>query len=184
MSVLARALILTTLCAPAIASERREADAHLHGHSQLTIAIDQQMLEIEFEAPGMDLVGFEHAPETEEQRRQIVAATQRLNDPLAVFGIPSAANCTVTSQVVHSPADSDGKGHDHDKAHDHQAAEEHSEFHAVYQLKCTAMNQLSAINPTIFGHFPGMQVMAVRYATARGQGTLDISASNPRVTLP
>ncbi|MGB1290473.1 MAG: ZrgA family zinc uptake protein, partial [Porticoccaceae bacterium] len=35
-------------------------DAHVHGLSQLTIAVEGETVELEFSSPAMNLVGFEH----------------------------------------------------------------------------------------------------------------------------
>jgi Protein of unknown function (DUF2796) len=47
---------------PVTAEERRELGAHEHGHSVLNIAIEGDRIEMELMSPGMDIVGFEHAP--------------------------------------------------------------------------------------------------------------------------
>ena len=52
----------------AVAEERRELGAHEHGHSTLTIAVEGTRVAMELSAPGADIVGFEHAAETDEQK--------------------------------------------------------------------------------------------------------------------
>ncbi len=123
-------LISISLIAPTtFAVERRAADAHVHGASMLNIAIDGPLLALEFEAPGMDLVGFEHAPTTDAQHQRIDDAMAALNAPETLFGLPNTAQCARTQTTVHGPEHeaehTEAKGHEHGKSHAHKA--EHTE---------------------------------------------------------
>ena len=188
-------LISISLIAPTtFAVERRAADAHVHGASMLNIAIDGPLLALEFEAPGMDLVGFEHAPTTDAQHQRIDDAMAALNAPETLFGLPNTAQCARTQTTVHGPEHdaehTETKGHEHGKSHAHDTKQKetekdtHSEFHAVYQWSCKEMGALKMLTPTLFTRFPGMQTITVEYATPNGQGTLEVTATTPGVRLP
>jgi hypothetical protein len=188
-------LISISLIAPTtFAVERRAADAHVHGASMLNIAIDGPLLALEFEAPGMDLVGFEHAPTTDAQHQRIDDAMAALNAPETLFGLPNNAQCARTQTTVHGPEHdaehTEAKGHEHGKSHAHDTKQKetekdtHSEFHAVYQWSCKEMGALKMLTPTLFTRFPGMQTITVEYATPNGQGTLEVTATTPGVRLP
>jgi len=56
------------------ASAEREHGAHEHGVGQLSLAVEGNTVEIEITAPGADIVGFEHAAETEADRAALTAA--------------------------------------------------------------------------------------------------------------
>ena len=53
-------------------AERRELGAHEHGHLVLNIAIEGDRIEMELMAPGVDIVGFEHAAETDEHKAKLL----------------------------------------------------------------------------------------------------------------
>jgi len=152
---LKKALLCSTLiaAAPAIAEEKRELDAHMHGHGALNIALDGETLALELIAPGFDIVGFEHAAESDADKAAVDAGLAKLSDPVSLFGVPTAANCTVTSAEAelhsedehhedehddHAHDDHDDHGdkhddHDHDKEHaehDDHDHEEHEKEHA------------------------------------------------------
>ena len=208
MRLLATLLILPSIAGFTQATERRDAEVHVHGASSLMIAIEGQRLALEFEAPAMDLVGFEHAPTTAAQRQRLAEAIATLNAPERLFGIPEAANCTRLETTVHGPDASNhgandhdhehdkehkhDKQHGHDKEHAHDSKEEHvhheddvhSEFHAVYLWTCEQMSALVAFNLTLFTQFPGMNKTTVMSATPRGQGMIEVNAEQPRITLP
>ena len=89
--------------------EHRELGPHVHGHGTLNIAIEDKRVSMELEVPGMDIVGFEHAPSTADQKAAVDKATARLEKPLEVFSLPTAAGCTVAEAKVSVEAE-----HHHD----------------------------------------------------------------------
>ena len=78
----------------------RELGPHVHGHGTLNIAIEDKRVSMELEVPGMDIVGFEHAPSTDDQKAAVEKAKARLEKPLGVFSLPAAAGCTVAEAKV------------------------------------------------------------------------------------
>src|SRR5690606_41217224 len=52
----------------------RELGPHVHGQGTLAVAIEGNNVQIEFVAPGMDIVGFEHKADTARQKRAVTAA--------------------------------------------------------------------------------------------------------------
>ena len=77
--------LLAALAWTAHAEERRELGAHEHGHAKLNVAIDGSALALEIEAPGMDVLGFEHPAASEQDRAAVETARAVLADPLALF---------------------------------------------------------------------------------------------------
>ena len=121
-------LILALAATPAIAEEARQLDAHEHGVGALNIAFDGNMVALEFEAPGADIVGFEYAAASDADRAAIDAAVATLAKPLDLFALPAAAACSVTqaSAALETEDDHDEHGHD-DHAHDDHAKDGHDE---------------------------------------------------------
>lgn len=137
---LSAALSLTVLAAGAAQSQGRELDAHQHGHGALNIAFEGATMVMELEAPGADIVGFEHPAETADDRALIEAAIAQLAKPLELFVIPAAAGCTVTAANValigedhheynHEDHHKDEHAEGHAEDHDHKHSEGHSEDH-------------------------------------------------------
>ena len=75
--------------------EKRQLESHEHGVSTLKIALENQILEIELEAPANDVVGFEHAPENKIQKEAIARALLILKSKPGVFKLSSDANCNI-----------------------------------------------------------------------------------------
>ncbi len=103
----------------------RELGAHEHGHGTFNIAVEGHHVFIELEAPGADIVGFEHPAETDEDRALIEDAIAVLARPLDLFVLPEAAGC----QVVDARATLVGED-DHDDDHHEDHADEHDDDHA------------------------------------------------------
>lgn len=173
----------------------REMGPHEHGHGTLNIAIEDKRVSMELEVPGMDIVGFEHAASTDDQKAAVEKAKAELAKPLAVFGLPSAAGCSVAEasvaiEVEHHDEDHDG---DHDKAEaDHKAGDAdhdederagHNEFHATYALDCTSPTELSSIEFTYFKLFGGAHDLTVNVVTAKAQTKYEVSRDKPTLDL-
>lgn len=129
-SLLCSTLLVAGLPVAALASgeETREMGAHEHGHGALNIAIEGNTLAIELEVPGFDIVGFEHAPESDADKAAVEEALAKLSEPLRLFVLPEAAGCQVSEMLV----ELHGEEHheDHEEEHDHdEKHEEHEEGH-------------------------------------------------------
>ncbi|MEZ8296432.1 DUF2796 domain-containing protein [Vibrio splendidus] len=99
--------------------EFRSHEAHVHGKVEVNIAQDGQELLVEVTAPGADVVGFEHAPETAEQKKVFEQAIAQLNKPEELFGFNNAS-CTLKFKSVTNTLEDD---HDDHEGHDHAEGE-------------------------------------------------------------
>jgi hypothetical protein len=124
-------LLASLAATTALAETTRQLDAHEHGFGALNIAIAGTALEMEFHAPGADIVGFEHAASSAEGRAAVDRAVATLARPLDLFQLPAAAECSVTearaaleAEEAHDDHDED-HGEDHAEEHGHEEHEEH-----------------------------------------------------------
>ena len=110
--------------------EFRSHEAHVHGKVEVNIAQDGQELLVEVTAPGADVVGFEHAPETAEQKKVFEQAIAQLNKPEELFGFTNAS-CTLKFKSVTNTVEGehdDHEGHDHAEGeHDDHEGHGHAE---------------------------------------------------------
>src|SRR5262245_57975098 len=103
------------------AAQERQLGAHEHGRGTLNIALDGSRLSMELEAPGADIVGFEHEATTAKQKAAVEAAKKQLAAPQRLFELPSAAGCVLKEAKVAIEADDHDHGHG-EEAKDHDAA--------------------------------------------------------------
>ena len=185
-------LALALLASPAVADEKRQLDAHEHGVGELNIAFEGNTVAMELRAPGADIVGFEHAANSAEDRAAIESAVATLARPLDLFVLPQAAQCTVTQASAELEGDqahddhedhASGEAHD-DHAHDDHAHETgHSEFHAEYMLTCADPGAISGIDFAYFDTFGNARELEVQIVTASGARAFEVDRDAPMLDL-
>ncbi|MCW4445589.1 DUF2796 domain-containing protein [Vibrio splendidus] len=165
--------------------EFRSHEAHVHGKVEVNIAQDGQELLVEVTAPGADVVGFEHAPETAEQKKVFEQAIAQLNKPEELFGFNNAS-CTLKFKSVTNTLEDDHddhEGHDHaegehddHEGHDHADHEGHDhsegghgEFTVEYHYQCSDIEKLDTVNTQWFSKFSNTKSMTVNLLTDSAQ---------------
>ena len=158
----------------------RQHGTHEHGVAQMNIAKDGDSLQIEFSSPAMNIVGFEHAPRTEQQRKAVKQAVSILEDATQLFVLTPAANC----KLVHMDVETSLKAEAHSKHANHDTHEHensHADFHAEYSFKCLQMPALSFMEVVLFKQFPATEDVDVKLLTEKGQTALELNAKSTRV---
>lgn len=193
MKILPLIAISTLVSSPLLAEELRQLDAHEHGVGHLDIAFDGQQVAMELHAPGADIVGFEYEAKTAEDRASIDAAVAKLAQPLTLFVLPEAAECSVVQ--ASAALESEEEHHDHDAhedhddhgsehAHDHDThAASHSEFHAEYLLNCADPAAASEITFAYFDIFPNALELEIQMISESGATAFEVSRDNPTLDV-
>jgi hypothetical protein len=184
-----------------LAAERREADKHEHGAGELRVAIDGNDVELEFEGPAANFVGFEHRPRNAEQEGAVAGALAALRNPATLFAWPAAAGCKLTATEVEGPdygdaahagedpSDHDhadhgdhdhGDDHDHDEEHD---AETHTEFAALYAFRCDRPAALDRLRVLAFQRFPATLRLDASVVGPAGQTAATLTPTTPDLPL-
>lgn len=173
----------------ALAAEQHDHDharhdslgAHEHGAAELDAALDGSTLEIELRSPAMNLVGFEHTPSSEADKRNIADARKQLEQPDTLFGLPAAAGCTLAETVLESPLFEDvAHKHEHDGDHERQ----HSEIHAHYRYECATPQALHALDlQKLFKAFPGTEKIQTQLIGPNGQRGAQLTAEQPQLSF-
>ena len=189
------ALAASTLATPVFAQDTREMDAHVHGVSTAEIAVEHGKAEINIQAPGMDIVGFEYEATSAEDKDAVEAAIRIMLMPENVVTLPEAAGCRLTEVLAHlhggdhdhddtdAHMDDDHDHEDHDEEHDHADEAQHSEFHVSYAFACEDEDALTTINFPFFDQFGNAQEIEAQYVTESGAGQAEITRDAPELTL-
>lgn len=154
------------------------AGPHQHGTASLAVALTGNQLQVELTLPARDVVGFERAPRTDEERRKVAAARDRLLDGMALLGPTAEARCTpskpaeVKSELL-APPPTGQSAHRH--GHD-----EHADFDAVYSLTCADPAALSGLDQTLFKAFPGLKQIRVQAIGAKGPKRVTLTPARTR----
>ena len=172
--------------------EHGSLGAHEHGVGRLNAVLDGQSLELELDSPAMNLVGFEHTATSAADKAKVAAARKQLEAPLALFNLPKAAGCVVSTQELNSPLFGDKPEADHDDDDDdnndhatdgkgaaaHEHHHDHSEIHAHYQFTCAKPAALSNLDLSqVFKTFPATRKIQVQLIGPSGQQGADATAT-------
>ncbi|MEB6607083.1 DUF2796 domain-containing protein [Aeromonas sanarellii] len=158
--------------------------AHEHGHGHLNLVLDGNQLMIELQAPAADLVGFEHAARSDEEKARYAEAMTLLKQPDTLFRLDPAAGCKLTRQELQAAKED----HDHEHEHDHdKAADNHDEYHpeeaghadlgAMYTYTCTDPAKLTGLEATLFGVYPSLEKLSVQGILPSGQTAAELTPS-------
>lgn len=157
-------------------SDHREQSSHVHGEGQLTLVIEGKTIAITLAAPAESIIGFEHAPATEQEKSQLNKALVALNTPNTLFNFGTAAQCQTTTHTVNSPFNSS----DSPKT----PTAHHTDIDAEYNFECTQPATLKKVELSLLTLFPGLRTLKVDYVTENAQGSQTLSPSTIELTLP
>lgn len=158
--------------------EHGSLGAHEHGVATLNVALDGQVLELGLESPAMNLVGFEHAASSDADQAKVAAVRAQLEQPLALFALPTAAGCSVAEQTLASPLFGEHASAEHEHEH------EHSDIDANYRLTCQQPAALQTLDLSVlFRQFPATQKLNVQLIGPNGQQGAELTPANPRLAF-
>jgi hypothetical protein len=90
-----------TFAVPVLA---QSSGAHIHGQAVLEIAVDGETVQLNLYSPLDNLLGFEHAPRIEEERRAVRAMAAKLHQAGSLFVFTPSAGCRLESTNLNSTA--------------------------------------------------------------------------------
>ena len=186
-------------------------DAHVHGLSELTIAMDAKTIELQLISPAMNLVGFEYKASSKQDIAAVKQAELLLEQQDSLFLI-AGGDCEHLSTSIdsdglleagaHEDQEKHDDHHDHEKHDDHDdhekhddhddhgkhddhsehdQGETHSEMVASYSFTCKDTSKLSSIKVALFASFPGIHKVNTLWVTPSKQGSNMLSAKNPTI---
>ena len=171
----------TTLSA---AETVRQLGPHKHGRGTLDLAVEGQTVQMSLEVPGSDIVGFEYEAKTAEDQAKIEAAKETLSQPWALFTLPHAAGCKVTSTKVHvAGASESDKSADEHAANSEEHEAEHFEFHVQYALSCANVAAIKILSFPYFDAFPNSEELKVTLITERGQKAFEVNRDHALINI-
>ncbi len=196
LSVLGLTLALGFATGPTRAEEHRSHGAHVHGVSHLDLVWEGALVQIGLETPAANLVGFEHAPETQAQRSALASALVTLKDGGRLFKLSPEAGCRLAEVQIEASAldgtsttqhqdegqdhqDGHGHGDDHEGDHGHAEHQGHADLAAEYRFECAAPDRLVQLELGLFAAFPGTQGVKVQYVGPKGQAAVELTPANP-----
>jgi Protein of unknown function (DUF2796) len=166
-SVIIAILLVATLAPGA----DKTTPAHQHGAANLQVSLDGRVLQIAFEGPADNLLGFEHAPRNEAQKKTVERAEQQLKQAIQLFATPPAAECEVQPARV-------------DMKLPAASFETHSEIEVEWRWECGKPDALAHVDVGgLFKAFPRLKQLKVQIVSARGQKTAVLRPGATRLKI-
>ncbi len=103
--------------------------AHVHGHWHMYAALDDDRLTITLNGPAVDIIGFEHVPQTQAERDAVHAASETLMTQEVVRLTKSAKCKPAAMPEILLPESSDKEGFDKDEHSDDADDVAHASHH-------------------------------------------------------
>lgn len=141
------------------------AHGHTHGQGTMTVVLDGQRLAVELDVPLESLLGFERAPRTDAERRQVQKALAVLRDA-GRWLLPAAdAGCTLEQQSVDAP-ELEAAATTQPTA---RAARPHPDAQVQVQFQCAQPQRLGRLEVRLFEQAPALQKLQVQSVLPTGQ---------------
>ena len=156
------ALLIAACAALLPAAAGAQQKAHVHGFVTLNIAVQGGQLSVQLEAPLDSLLGFEHRPRTDAQRKAAEAALAVINKPQDWLRPDAAAQCMLMRTNVQAGALQPATKAD-------ARPDEHADLDASIDFNCAAPGQLKALDLGLFDAFPRINRIDAQVAGASGQ---------------
>ncbi len=157
---------------PTHAEHHHEHGAHVHGASQLNIAVDGPHLGLQWQGALHNFVGFEHAPETTEERTALIAVQTDLQTAAGLV-LPSAAGCELASKhivVAHLDVTPE--------------ADTPANVNAEWQFDCTHPEAITTLDfAAWFARFPLTEEIEVQWIRADGQGGSELTPADSTLSF-
>ncbi len=163
-------LALSLMAVPGLAVQAH--GPHVHGQAVMQVALDEGTLHLELKVPAMDVVGFEHSPADDAQRRAVEDAKARLEEPSALVRLPLEADCSPVSARVNTALADDGDDGGH------------GDFHVTHVFECAAPEALGHLDVALGGVLSGLERLDVEVVTEEAQARTRLQHGNQRVLMP
>ena len=161
-----------------LAQAARQKDSHEHGAAKLMMVMEGKKLQVEFEVPSESLIGFEHFPKSQSNRKNFNEAIKILSDPSKLFLIPIKAECLLVGMNVSQSLFSNEEEHGHDES---EKSEIHSEFKSNYSWNCQHLDEIDSIGTQLMSFFFGIEEIRVNWISNNGQGSLELESKDDRI---
>ena len=157
-----------------IADEFRSRGVHEHGSATVDIAVQDATVEIALHSPAINVIGFEHAPRSAEEKAALAQANRVFGSPQGLFSIPTGAGCESTS-VTLAPITYERDGD--------QPNALHADYDVSYRFHCAHPVQLVWIDIRLFEQMKGMRKIVASVVTPALQAQTLLTPDNTRVHL-
>ncbi len=155
------------------------AQKHVHGEGQLLIAQEQQQWQFHFILPAVNLLGFEHIPESAKQKQILMNIVSKVEDADKMITLPASCNLLSMSHfLVDFEANSSASAHSH--VHQKEISADvkpaHADISITYIFNCKDKPD-SAI-ARLFEWSTRLHILNTQWVTNGQQGAAQLKPSS------
>ena len=143
-----------------------EQKTHIHGVSEIQIVMGENQIEIQFESPANNIVGFEHNAKTAKEMQAVENAQRTLEQPQTLFTF-IGASCTTKSTRA-----------DLHELLDQHKEKNHKEISVYYQFSCSSLESLQRIDLNFFSLFSNITEIHIQWVSSINQGQSVLTPNN------
>jgi hypothetical protein len=163
----AASLGLFCMAAPlAFAKDKHTHAAHSHGAGTLELSVQAGKVSGSFEIPMESLLGHEHLPRTEAQKKAMAQLQSGLNSADYLVLLPASAQCKSLSLQASSSMFEGKKS-------------KHSDLDVDFAFGCAQPAALTEIRIALFAKHARLKTLKVNMVGPKGQKSVTLSAKNP-----
>jgi hypothetical protein len=168
-----RLCILALACAASTAGSAAEGfeqhGVHEHGKITFNIALEGSTLSIELDGPADNVVGFEHAPRTDAERKIVTDMAAMLKSGRDLFVFPPAAACKFMATELKAPQWSNGNGH--------------ADYEATFTYHCEQPKSLAWVQLQLLPRLHQIHEAQVNILVGTRQASETVKSAKTRVRL-
>ncbi len=154
---------------------------HVHGQGIITVVREGELLQVELVAPAGDVVGFERAPASDEEKRHVRDALALLEDPGAIIRA-EGGTCRLVEVSALSPEDSLGHHDNHSGGDGHDRG--HWDVRVTHSFQCSRGERLRYLEVGVFAQFPDFERITVQWVVDGAQGQKVTTPGDRRIRMP
>lgn len=141
--------------------------AHEHGRAELRIAAVAGTVDIEWQLPMIDALGFEHAIASDADRTALQTGLERQQQWLRALAW-NGTDCTLVEIKGTLGAGDEHADHDHDHEHDHE--HEHADVWVRARWQCDAVETIEGLRASPWSSAPTLERITVQWLFPESQG--------------
>ena len=151
--------------------EKHEHGVHEHGRATLTVAWSNKDLAIDLQTPAYNILGFEYAPSTTEEKKRVIECIEALKTE-GLIEPSEEAKCAIIAADVQTGFGAGNKSE--------EEKTNHSDFDVFYTVKCQNPDALKTIDTSgLFAAFSNLTTLQVQWISDRGQSAQTLTPKHP-----
>ena len=164
----------------AVFANAASEESHVHGHVDLNIVKENELLEITLISPAVNIVGFEHLVSNAEERSAVDKANLQLGQHEKMFSFQDdSCRHLKTSMVQSGPAEKNRDEPSHD-GHQHvRDKNAHSEFEALYRYRC--VKEVASLSVNLKDYFSRVSQINARWIKDGAQGGTTLNTAKGQI---